>query len=650
MKYLTSAARGVVALLLMLMLNASTVTGEAVVQARNASLFLSVWPWQKTKVQRSRAAARNYAKFSHSTHTLKENLACDSCHKFPTTNWREVRKGDAAFPDVAEFPEHGSCLGCHRQQFFARQRPAPAICANCHGNVTPQNTARFPFPSLGEPFLATAGARDFVSEFQVTFPHDKHTDASCEDCHQTYQPQGASDSEFVTNPPKGLDDGFWLKKGTFKTRPITHAQCFSCHNQESELAPLPSRCDACHKPRPAEKRATDLDEQLLRTIGIQDWFTTTSWRSRSSAGTFRHEVHADVKCAQCHQAVTPNAVAVSSCGGAEGCHVTATSGDGGILNYEVDQKKENAGFVCTKCHTDFGKAAVPESHLKAIEALKKPAVAQGQYRSAVTWGAQRNIMLKVSYAPAEPHYSADTQVQMKVPDNTDYSKFQHTSSYHARLPCSLCHRRETNAARPSLPGGKDHLPCAGCHVKQFADSSNAICTNCHSNPPAPTLKQFPKLSSFNMKFDHARHVRTTCTTCHRPLRGGVALTIPTGPNAHVTCFQCHGPSAKAGDRDISSCGVCHETGRHARSSQMARAFRIGFSHAQHDRDEGLSCKACHRVRAGAQKKDVTAPQPLNHRAAARSFSCLTCHNGKRAFGGDDFSACKRCHKGSAWHF
>jgi hypothetical protein len=26
---------------------------------------------------------------------------------------------------------------------------------------------------------------------------------------------------------------------------------------------------------------------------------------------------------------------------AEGCHITATSDDGGILNFEIDQKKEN---------------------------------------------------------------------------------------------------------------------------------------------------------------------------------------------------------------------------------------------------------------------------------------------------------------------
>jgi hypothetical protein len=29
---------------------------------------------------------------------------------------------------------------------------------------------------------------------------------------------------------------------------------------------------------------------------------------------------------------------------------------------------------------------------------------------------------------------------------------------------------------------------------------------------------------------------------------------------------------------------------------------------------------------------------------------MSCHNGKRAFGGDDFSVCKRCHNRDTWHF
>jgi hypothetical protein len=56
-------------------------------------------------------------------------------------------------------------------------------------------------------------------------------------------------------------------------------------------------------------------------------------------------------------------VAILSC---SPCHITATSDDGGILNFEIDSRKTNAKFQCVKCHLSFGGAAIPESHIKAI--------------------------------------------------------------------------------------------------------------------------------------------------------------------------------------------------------------------------------------------------------------------------------------------
>lgn len=411
-----------------------------------------------------------YTDFSHTTHVTKEKLACASCHKFPTSNWKEVRKGDAAFPDVAEFPEHASCLSCHRQQFFARQRPVPQICSNCHVRATPNDTSRYPFPSLGE--AARAKRPNFVSEFRVDFPEEKHADQEIP-----------------------------------KTRPTTHELCFSCHNQESELAPLPPTCDACHK------------------LGAKP---------------------------------------------------------------------------------------------------KASAVAGNQ----------------IVFAHAEQQSSS-----------TDYSQFKHDNRQHARLPCLLCHRRENNSPQPTLPGKAAHAPCTGCHQQQFANSSSEICTICHTDVQSGRVKAFPPLRSFDARFDHAKHSGTACNTCHRPNRRGVALSIPARLNAHVTCFTCHTPDAQANGRNISSCNTCHQLGRLVRTSEQARAFRVGFSHENHDASEKLNCVACHRVRAGvAPGRQVTAPSPLNHHARANAFSCASCHNGKRAFGGDDFSVCTRCHEGSAWRF
>jgi c(7)-type cytochrome triheme protein len=231
----------------------------------------------------------------------------------------------------------------------------------------------------------------------------------------------------------------------------------------------------------------------------------------------------------------------------------------------------------------------------------------------------------------------------------DFSNFKHDNPKHARLPCLLCHRRDTNDARPRMPGNSDHTPCIGCHAQQFADNNSPICVNCHADPKAGTLKSFPSLSSFGMRFDHAKHAgETNCATCHRPARGGVALSIPSGFSAHTTCYTCHSPRAQVNGRDISSCGTCHHPGGGRSRSMQAAAFRVGFSHEKHDRTESLSCNECHRI--GVGRRQVSSPQPLNHHASRGAFSCMSCHNGKRSFGGDDFSACKRCHTRETWRF
>jgi hypothetical protein len=373
------------------------------------ALFALQVEGQRRVRPRPRPAARiDYTKFSHTTHVTKQKLACASCHKFPTANWKEVRKGDAAFPDVAEFPEHSSCLDCHRQQFFARQRPAPAICSNCHVAVTPKDTLRFLFPSLGDVTDSSRPRRDLVSEFAVHFPHETHLEvvsrntraagpsfvhaswksqqqkqppANCGVCHQTYQPQGQSSEEYVTKPPKDLGDAFWLKKGTFKTIPNSHTGCFSCHNAESGIAPVSSDCQVCHKlPAAPVQIASDFDPRMPATMQVSDRVMLNAWRKRISAGAYRHEggAHPDLACADCHSPARLNTVdvktlkvPVTSCASGDGCHATATLDDGGILNYEIDQKKKNPSFVCTKCHITFGKQAVPASHVSAIPKATK---------------------------------------------------------------------------------------------------------------------------------------------------------------------------------------------------------------------------------------------------------------------------------------
>ena len=308
-----------------------------------------------------------------------------------------------------------------------------------------------------------------------------------------------------------------------------------------------------------------------------------------------------------------------------------------------------------KMHARWGKAATAHQAAKPTRNLVSPVFPSGVVAFVVV-GTLMGLTLillnsRASASMANAPEPRSPQEQMQFPEGLDYSKFQHSSRNHSRLPCLLCHRRDTNSPIPKRPGGSGHLPCAGCHAQQFSSSDSPICTICHTDVKSGALKSFPRLQSFRMKFDHSQHVKmgsVSCATCHRPARGGLALSIPSGFNAHTTCYRCHTPRAQSGGRDISSCGTCHQLGGYSRTPESAAAFRVSFNHLKHQK---VTCNECHLVRAGMpQRRQVSAPEPLNHHAIGRALSCMSCHDGKRAFGGDDFSVCKRCHTGTAWHF
>ena len=234
----------------------------------------------------------------------------------------------------------------------------------------------------------------------------------------------------------------------------------------------------------------------------------------------------------------------------------------------------------------------------------------------------------------------------------DFSKFPHSNSSHQRLPCLLCHRRESNSPLPTRSA--KHSPCSGCHAQQFQAKAGPICTICHTgaNPTSESraLKPFPTLKSFSLTFAHAKHREVACSNCHKPVNRGDALSIPSGAEAHTSCFQCHTPRSKANGRDISSCGTCHKPGQLSRISISRKAFRAGFEHDQHKR-EGLDCMDCHKITSVTTRRgQITSPLPTEHPISQRGQSCETCHNDQRAFGIATFANCKRCHEGPTFRF
>ncbi|HEY0545128.1 MAG TPA: cytochrome c3 family protein [Pyrinomonadaceae bacterium] len=242
----------------------------------------------------------------------------------------------------------------------------------------------------------------------------------------------------------------------------------------------------------------------------------------------------------------------------------------------------------------------------------------------------------------------------------DYSKFSHKSDSHSRLACASCHARADSNMTPRLPG---HKACTDCHFAEFITPKVPLCNICHSSLSSdhPPLKAFPSKfnESFNAKFDHAQHNKGDakpamgCAACHTAtLRRGVAVTIPSSITAHNTCYQCHAPGkTNAGGRDISSCATCHELASYRRTQTNAVAFNASFSHAEHSYRQRLNCADCHSLLAGLpQTRQVSSPRTAEHSSPARTLSCATCHNNKRAFGEADYDDCKRCHTGTTFKF
>jgi len=242
----------------------------------------------------------------------------------------------------------------------------------------------------------------------------------------------------------------------------------------------------------------------------------------------------------------------------------------------------------------------------------------------------------------------------------DYSKFLHSSQKHASLPCTSCHTRSgDNSATPVFPG---HKACTGCHLGQFVSAGSPMCSICHTDvgSKTPPMRAFPVnfKESFNVKFDHVQHMNGSarpergCQGCHnRQLNRGVAISVPMRLAAHNQCYVCHTPTSKtSAGREIASCGVCHDQKPFVRTSLNARSYRAGFSHSEHGSRQRLDCTSCHNLTAGApQDRQVSSPRPAEHFPSRGGTSCMSCHNGKRAFGGDlGFKDCKRCHTGQTF--
>ena len=301
----------------------------------------------------SPVGAVDYTNFSHST--PKHKSACNTCHKAPTKNWTKV----SAFPDVADFPDHGACVSCHRAQFFKGARPP--ICSVCHAKTSPRDEARYAFRNPASKL-----------QFTIEFPHDRHQDVialrpanerparlptsgfflahasppqnfnNCTICHS--QPTIASKP-----PGSGWMDSYVPPPATFKAAPADHSSCFNCHWKSQE--PVATNCNGCHKLAPAPYVAANAPTRISLKF------------MHEGGGEKKQHV---AECTTCHINITKSAtlrglkpdVPITSC---TECH--NKEGLRQDLNHELTGLDKNRAFVCVYCHTsNVGALDAPASH------------------------------------------------------------------------------------------------------------------------------------------------------------------------------------------------------------------------------------------------------------------------------------------------
>ncbi len=249
--------------------------------------------------------------------------------------------------------------------------------------------------------------------------------------------------------------------------------------------------------------------------------------------------------------------------------------------------------------------------------------------------------------------SERSDVIARTPSNSKFANFSHIIDDHKTFECISCHRREGKQRELEFA---EHESCVGCHMNQFIDSNvtdenRAFCAICHENVGSndPPMRSFPTEfnEGFNMRFEHAAHDNGEgrpaqgCAFCHSP--AGAAQTIPSGIDTHNNCYTCHTSESK-----IGNCNVCHEIAPYRRTLASQYNFKAIFRHSDHTVRQGVSCSECHSIVAKApQGRQVTNISVLQHRTTPGN-NCLQCHNGSRAFHGNDITqpnTCIRCHTG-----
>lgn len=252
-----------------------------------------------------------------------------------------------------------------------------------------------------------------------------------------------------------------------------------------------------------------------------------------------------------------------------------------------------------------------------------------------------------------------------APDGTDWSPvvyplqrlpltFSHATHAARGTPCAACHATATSrsAVDNLIPTERE---CRACHA--IDRPSQQGCEKCHPGyrPGQPIARVY--LAPPPLKFAHATHQMTTCTTCHGDF-AKVALATTKQLPTMASCLTCHKNGAE--ERHCTDCHLAKAGGtletEFPQGNLVPHHTGLGDAHGpgfekQHRVEAmqvGASCTACHdRSECVACHQGVVKPLDfhtgnylLTHAIEARRGTpdCSACHRAE--------SFCVACHERS----
>ncbi len=308
---------------------------------------------------------------------------------------------------------------------------------------------------------------------EVTFYHDKHTDAlakqgkDCASCHKK-----DADGKLSTKFMRLADEN------AGKIKEIYHSGCIGCHQSMAdagqETGPLDGQCRSCHTDKKQETawKEISMDKSLHATH-------VKATGGDEKCGTCHHQYDATLKktievkgkednCRDCHLSQpAENAEGVMVSSYSQSAHAKCVS-----CHQEFAEKKKDTGPIsCAGCHS-----AEAQAKIKVVK--DAPRLKRGQ----------PDATLLVAMADG------------KARANIGPVAFDHLKHETALNDCRSCH-----VGKGSMDGkffelaGDMHLRtnmqgCIGCHETK---QEEPVCAGCHSQMPV-----------------NAAPSKTSCAKCH----------------------------------------------------------------------------------------------------------------------------------------